>query len=191
MPASTAAIVAVITATSPAASTAAIIAVITATPAPASTAAIIAVVSTAPAPTASARRCTVITLNIDQLTGNTGIRQAIKDRAVQVLRQLNQREVAADGDAAEVLGVQAALVGQGADDRARADVLALTHVQTVGVEVAAVVEAAATAPIPAIVAVKAVAPAPAPSIAAFTSALPLAATTFAPEMPMKPLPTSM
>ena len=127
------------------AATAAIIAVVTATPAPAATAAIIAVVSTAPAPAASARRCTVITLNIDQLTGNTGIRQTIKDRAVQVLRQLNQGEVPTDSDATKVLGAQAPLVGERTNDCTRANMLALANIQAVGVEVLRIVVEAAAA----------------------------------------------
>ena len=113
----------------------------------------------------------MVALDVDQLAGDAGVYQAVQHGLVQVLRQLHQGEVAADGDAAEVLGVQAALVGQGADDRARADVLALAHVQAVGVEVAAVVEAAATAPVPAIIAVKAVASASAPVVAVETVAV--------------------
>ena len=98
----------------------------------------------------------MVALDVDQLAGDARILQAVQHRLVQVLRQLNQCEVSADGDATEVLGVQPALVGQGTNNGTRAHVLALAHVQTVGVEVPAVVEAAPATAIAPVVAVETV-----------------------------------
>ena len=102
----------------------------------------------------------MVALDVDQLAGDARVLQAVQHRLVQVLRQLNQRKVAADGDAAEVLGVQPALVGQRPDNGTRADVLALAHVQTVGVKVPAVVEAASATAVTPVVAVETVTAAP-------------------------------
>ena len=63
----------------------------------------------------------------------------------QVSRQLDQGVVGTDRDLAEVAAAQTALVGQRPDNGTRAHVLALAHVQTVGVKVPAVVEAAPAA----------------------------------------------
>ena len=50
----------------------------------------------------------------------------------QVGRQFDQCVVATDVDVSEVLGGQATLVGDGADDGTRADVLATTDADAVG-----------------------------------------------------------
>ena len=82
---------------------------------------------------------TGVTLDVDALTGDPGVGQAVQDGRVHVLRQLDQGVVDGDGDAAEVLAGQATLVGQGADDGTRADVLTLAHREAVGGEVAVTV----------------------------------------------------
>ena len=80
--------------------------------------------------------CVGVALNVDQLAGDAGVAETVQHAAVQVLRQFDQGVVDGDGDASEVLRVQAAFVGQGADDGSRAHVLALAHLEAVGLEVA-------------------------------------------------------
>ena len=62
---------------------------------------------------------------LDQLAGDAGAGSFDPGVAGQVGRQLDERVVAADVDVPEVLAGQAALVGDGADDLARLDLVPL------------------------------------------------------------------
>src|SRR5699024_6503357 len=115
-----------------------VIAVTSTTVTTAATTIVTVAVTPATAATAAAlacRRTTDVRLDVDELTGDTGVGQTVQDTLIHVLRQFDQGVVERDGDAAEVLVGQATLVGQGTDDGARAHVLTLADGQTVGGEV--------------------------------------------------------
>src|SRR5690242_11957961 len=58
---------------------------------------------------------------VDQHARDAGVLQLFQGGLRELGRQFDVREVRSDGDVAEIAAVQAALVGDGADDGARAD----------------------------------------------------------------------
>src|SRR5699024_2436752 len=69
-------------------------------------------------------------------TRDAGVAQTIQNGRIHLLWQVNQGVANCNGDAAEVLSGQAALVRDSANNGTWANVLTLAHVQTVGLEVA-------------------------------------------------------
>src|SRR5699024_9020008 len=78
---------------------------------------------------------TSILLDIDQLTGDAGIAQAIQDGRIHLLRQVHQSVSDGNSNAAEVLCRQATLIGDCTNNGTWADILTLTNVQAVSIKV--------------------------------------------------------
>src|ERR1700761_5243294 len=75
-----------------------------------------------------------VRLQIDQDAGNAGLLQLFQRLARQLCRQFDQREVRLDRDVAEIAAVQTTFVGDGADDRARSDLVPLPDRDAIGGE---------------------------------------------------------
>src|SRR4029079_5279217 len=74
-----------------------------------------------------AGRRPVVLLEADQLPRDPGGAQGVPGLGGQLRGELDQGEVGTDGDRAEVLAAEPALVGDRADDLARLDLVPLAH----------------------------------------------------------------
>ncbi len=94
------------------------------------------------------RAAALVEAQVDELSRDARVGEAVDGVAREIGRKLDQREVLADLDGTEVVAAQAALVGQGADDLAGFDALTATDGDAVGREASAT--AATVAPVAAV-----------------------------------------